>query len=285
MQPINKHVLMSSTQYFNDSYAINAHMDDKIPVDTQKAAREHEEIAACLQEAGIRVEKVPAPAGSQDGVYTANWALIYGNTAVLANLPNVRASEMPYARDVLQSRGYDVITLPENVHFSGQGDSLRCGDYLFTGTTYRTSPEAHALLEQHLGLQVIGVQTVPQLDQNGNLVVNKVTGWPDSFFYDLDLALAVIDSACIAWCPEAFTPESQARIKAIADIEKIEVSLEEAMHGFACNLVSTGEAVVMSSHAPHLKAKLEQRGLRVFTPDVTELLKGGGFIRCTTLSL
>ncbi len=260
-------------------------MDDKIPVDTEKAAREHEDIAACLQQAGIQVDKVPAPAGSQDGVYTANWALIHNNKAVLANLPNVRASEMPYAREVLQEKGYEVVTLPEDVHFSGQGDSLRCGDYLFTGSTYRTSPEAHALLEQHLGLHVIGLQTVPQLDENGTMVTNKVTGWPDSFFYDLDLALAVIDAGCIAWCPEAFTPESQVKIRSIADIEKIEVSLDEAMHGFACNLVSTGEAVVMSNHAPQLKATLEQRGLRVFTPDVTELLKGGGFIRCTTLTL
>jgi N-dimethylarginine dimethylaminohydrolase len=115
--------------------------------------------------------------------------------------------------------------------------------------------------------------------------MNRVTKWPDSFFYDLDLALAVISPTCIAWCPEAFVPKSQAKIRALTDIEKIEVSLDEAMHGFACNLVSTGESVVMSDHAPEFKAKLIARGLKVYTPHVTELLKGGGFIRCTTLTL
>ena len=30
---------------------------------------------------------------------------------------------------------------------------------------------------------------------------------------------------------------------------------------------------------------LESRGLRVFTPEITELAKGGGYIRCTTLTL
>lgn len=282
---INKHVLMSGTDYFDDGFAINAHMDDKIPVDLEVAAKEHLAIASCLEQAGVEVSKVAPPEDCQDGVYTANWALIIGNKAIMANLPNIREAEEPYARKVLDERGYDIIQLPKDVHFSGQGDALPCGDYLFMGTNYRTSPEAHALIEHHTGMQVISLQTVPQIDDEENLVINKVTGWPDSFFYDLDLALAVIDAGTIAWCPEAFTPESQAKIRNIADVQKIEVSMEEAMQGFACNLVSTGKAVVMSDHAPEFKKKLEEKGLKVFTPHVTELLKGGGFIRCTTLTL
>ena len=282
---INKNVLMSSTDYFDDSYAINAHMDDKIPVDLVKAAQEHIAIADCLQKAGVNVQKVPAPAGCQDGVYTANWALIAGNKAIMANLPNVREAEEAYAEGILIGRGYQIIKLPKDIHFSGQGDCLPCGSYLFIGTNYRTSPEAHDLLQLHSGLTVVGLQTIPQKDANDNLVINSVTGWPDSFFYDLDLALAVISPTCIAWCPDAFVSDSQDKIRAITDIEKIEVSLDEAMNGFACNLVSTGQSVVMSDHAPHLKAQLEARGMTVFTPNVTELLKGGGFIRCTTLTL
>lgn len=285
MQRINTHVLMSSTDYFDDSFAINAHMDDKVPVDLAKAAVEHAAIADCFAQAGIQVTKVAAPQNCQDGVYTANWALIHGSKAVMANLPNKRKAEEPYALKTLQSLRYETIQLPEEVHFSGQGDALICGDYLFVGTTYRTSQKAHYYLEKHLDLHVIGLQTVPQLNNEGNLVINKVTGWPDSFFYDLDLALAVISPGCIAWCPEAFTPESQVKIRSIADLEKIEVSLSEAMEGFACNLVSTGDVVVMSSHAPQLQAALQARGLTTYTPEVTELLKGGGFIRCTSLTL
>lgn len=282
---INKHVLMSGTDYFDDGYAINAHMDDKIPVDVTVAAAEHDAIANCLQQAGVEVEKVVPPTNCQDGVYTANWALVVGNKAVMANLPNIREAEQPYAEAELQKRGYEIIKLPSEIHFSGQGDALPCGEYLFVGTTYRTSPLAHHLLAKHTGLNVISLQTVPQIDSAGNLVINRVTNWPDSFFYDLDLALAVISPTCIAWCPDAFVPESQAKIRAITDIQKIEVSLGEAMHGFACNLVSTGESVVMSDHAPEFKAQLEARGLTVYSPHVTELLKGGGFIRCTTLTL
>ena len=68
-------------------------------------------------------------------------------------------------------------------------------------------------------------------------------------------------------------------------IDKIEVSLEEAIGGFACNLLSTGETVIMSDNAPGLKEQIEKRGLKTVSPKMTELAKGGGYIRCTTLTL
>lgn len=285
MNKINTKVLMSGAEYFDDTYAINAYMDDQIPVHLERAIQEHAEIRECFLKAGIEVVKVNAPDSSQDGVYTANWALVRGNKAVMANLPNMRESEEPYAEEILKQQGKDIVKLPKEFHFSGQGDALPCGKYLFVGSEYRTSHEVHPLLARELGYEVIGLQTIPQIDEHGQAVINPVTGWPDSFFYDLDLALAVISPGLIAWCPEAFMPKSQERIRAITDLEKIEVSLEEAMKGFACNLVSTGEAVVMSNHAPNLQKALEDRGLTVYTPNVTELLKGGGFIRCTSLTI
>ncbi len=285
MQKINTKVLMSGADFFNDGFAINAYMDDQVPVDIEQAKREHAEIKSCFEQAGIEVVKVDPPSGCQDGVYTANWALVRGDKAVMSNLPNKRQPEQDYADNTLKSLGKQVIRLPQNLAFSGQGDALPVGDYLFIGSHYRTNSEAHQLIAKELNFTPISVQTIPQVDDSGKPVVNSVTGWPDSFFYDLDLALAVISPKLIAWCPEAFLPESQAKIRAIADLEKIEVSLDEAMQGFACNLVSTGEAVVMSDRAPKLKSEIEARGLRVFTPKVSELLKGGGFIRCTSLTL
>lgn len=277
--------MMSGADYFSDEFAINAYMDDQIPVDVDRARMEHAEIKSCFEQAGIEVVIVGAPEGCQDGVYSANWALTRGNKALMANLPNKRQDETPYAEQKLRDQGFEIIYLPSEYKFSGQGDALPCGTYLFTGSHYRTDHEAHTLIARELGYEVISLQTVPHYDDNRQPVINKVTGWPDSFFYDIDLALSVIRPDLIAWCPEAFMPESQEKIHSMTDIRKIEVSLEEAMNGFACNLVSTGESVIMSNHAPRLQAALEAEGLRVYTPDVTELLKGGGFIRCTSLTL
>ena len=279
--PINSLVLMSGADYFSVE-ELNPYSDRLNQPDADKAKAEHAGIQAGMQEAGINVTKVEAPPGCQDGVYTANWALCRNDKAVMSSLPNMRKDEEPYAEEVLRDLGMTVVKAP--YRFSGQGDALPCGNLLFAGSNYRTDRRMHAFLAQELGYEVIGLQTIPALDDSGNPAINKVTGWPDSFFYDIDLALAVLTKDLIAWCPEAFMPESQAKIRQL-DINKIEVSLEEATEGFACNLVSTGEMVVMSDKAPLFQAAIESRGLNTITPAITELSKGGGYIRCTTLTL
>ncbi|MCA9332611.1 amidinotransferase, partial [Candidatus Saccharibacteria bacterium] len=267
---------------FSDEFAINAYMDSSVDIDNKIAAQEHQEILSALESAGVEIIKVRPPVDCQDGVYTANWGLVHNNKVVLSNLPNKRKNEEPYAKKILQDLGFETIECP--YRFSGQGDALQCGGYLFIGTDYRTDLNAHNFVRQHLGFETISVQTIPYVDKDGNPKLNEVTGWPDSFFYDLDLAIAVLSPDLIAWCPEAFVPESQARIRNL-NVEKIKVSYEEATKGFACNLVSTGSTVIMSANAPELKKKLENRGFKVVTPTITELAKGGGYIRCSTLTL
>lgn len=250
--------------------------------DRFKAADEFLAIQAALQAAGVEVVRTDAPEGCQDGIYTANWGLCRNNKAILSSLPNMRAAEEMYAREALEAEGLEVIPAP--YRFSGQGDALPCGNLLFAGQTYRTDSRMHQFIADELGFEVISLETVPFLDENGQPAVNSVTGWPDSFFYDIDLAISILRTDLIAWCPEAFTPESQQKIRGLS-IEKIEVSYEEAVEGFACNLISTGETVVMSNRAPKLQAAIEAKGLKTVTPDITELSKGGGYIRCTTLTL
>jgi N-dimethylarginine dimethylaminohydrolase len=281
---INRQVLMSGADYFGDADAINAYMNASVPVDVARAKQEHDRIREALQSAGIAIVSVPPPANCQDGVYTANWGLCRGDTVLLSSLPNTRQAEQPYAEKVLSDLGKETIKAP--YRFSGQGDALPCGNLLFAGSVYRTDPQMHEVIAQTLGYEVISLQTVPKKGWFGlgRPTTNKVTGWPDSFFYDIDLALAVLTPNLIAWCPKAFTPASRAKIRALS-IDKIEVSVEEATKGFACNLVSTGEVVVMSAHAPKLKAAIEAKGLKTITPDVSELGKGGGYIRCSTLTL
>ena len=279
---INRTVLMSGTDYFTDEHAINPYYEGGgSTVNSTAALAEHAAIRRALETAGITVLQVPPPAGCQDGVYTANWGLCRGDTVVLSSLPNKRQAEEPYAEAVLSDLGKELIPAP--YRFSGQGDALPCGNMLFCGSHYRTDSRMHGFLAENLGYEVIGLQTVPERDSSGEPVINDVTGWPDSFFYDIDLALAVLRPDLIAWCPDAFMPESREKILAM-DIGKIEVSFDEATAGFACNLVSTGETVIMSAHAPKLTADIQAAGLSVLTPEVVELGKGGGYIRCTTLT-
>lgn len=290
---INRTVLMSDALNFSAEQAINPYYFDS-HTDTSAAQQEHDSIRSALESAGVTVVTTTSPSDSQDGVYTANWALVRGNIAIPARLPNVRKAEEAHARAVLRDLGKDLVEVPEGLRFSGQGDALACGDLLFCGNGYRSDEAAQKFAADTLGYTRIQLQTIPQLDEAGQPVVNAISGWEDSFFYDIDLALSIIrhpsgdTPGLIAYCPEAFTDESRTTLEELqktGDIEAIVVSLEEAEQAFACNLVSTGETVVMGDGAPKLKSELETRGLTVLTPHIRELSKGGGYIRCTTLTL
>lgn len=291
MAKINQTVLMSGVDYFDDSAAINPFMDSSVAIDRKVASVEHAAIKSALEKSGVKVVHIKPPQDCQDGVYTANWALVRRGKAVMARLPNARQAEEAYAARVLKGLGKEIILVPEGLRFSGQGDALPCGDYLFCGSNYRSDIEAQKFAADTLGYERIQLQTIPQRNWLGQPIVNKHSGWPDSFYYDIDLALSIIrgpsegKKGIIAWCPQSFTKNSRRILQNFDHVEKIEVSLDEAKNAFACNLVSTGEVVVMGDDAPDLKAQLEMRGLKVVTPHVRELLKGGGYIRCTTLTL
>jgi N-dimethylarginine dimethylaminohydrolase len=287
---INKTVLMSDARHFSAEQAINPYYGDT-STNTATAQAEHGAIKLAFETAGITVIQVPSPTDSQDGVYTANWALVRDGKALLARLPDVRKSEETWARTQLELLGIEVSSVPEDLKFSGQGDALACGNYLFCGNGYRSDLEAQIFAADFLGFERIQLKTIPQLDTSGIPVVNAISGWNDSFFYDIDLALSIIypptkgKKGLIAYCPEAFSEESQQILEDIDFVDKIYISLDEAQNAFACNLVSTGETVIMSAHAPQLTKALKEAGLKVITPEVAELAKGGGYIRCTSLSI
>lgn len=290
MTNINQTVLMSDAKHFSAEQPINPYYHDN-PINHAKAMHEHAEIHKFLRQAGVNVIKVPSPANCQDGVYTANWGLVRGDKAIIASLPNARKQEESYAEKVLKCLGKEIIHIPDGLKFSGQGDALACGDYLFCGSGYRSDEKAQQFVAETLGYQRIQLQAAPQVDDNGQPVINKSSGWADSFFYDIDLAIAIIKAprngrkGLIAYCPEAFTSSSKKILEEFDGVDKIKVSIEEAREAFATNLVSTGETVIMSAHAPILTAELEKHGLKVLTPEITELAKGGGYIRCVTLTI
>lgn len=292
---------MTGAEHFDDGDAINVLMDSSIPVDVEAAIAEHATIKAALESAGIKVVKIPTPPGLQDAVYTANWALVSGGKALMSRLPNTRQPEEAYALQAVKDAGLEALILPDDVErFSGQGDALPCGDIVFTQSPFRTTTAAHKYLKDWMGFkEVISLKTKParRFGSWGPAIVNEVTGWPDSPTYDIDLAIAILkwpepgqddqsgQKGLIAWCPEVFKRSSRKIMRAFDGVDKIEVSRKEAMNAYALNMVSTGETVIMNAGAPLFAADMEAHGLKVITLDLPELRKGGGSIRCSTLTL
>lgn len=294
MPQINKTVLMSDAKYFNDTQAINILMNDSIAVDVEKAQAEHDSIRQAVERAGIVVKQVASPKDCQDGVYTANWALVRNGEALMSRLPNKRKPEEAYALQAIKDLGLKPLVLPQHVErFSGQGDCLPCGDIVFTQSPFRTTTDSHPYIKEWLGFrEVIALQTKPARWFNiGPAKKNRITKWPDSPTYDIDLAIAILkwptatEKGLIAYCPAVFKRSSRKFLQKYEGVDKIEVSWKEALKAFALNLISTGEIVVMNSGAPKFQADLESHGLKTVALNLPELRKGGGSIRCSTLTL
>jgi N-dimethylarginine dimethylaminohydrolase len=279
---LNKKLLMSGAEFLTNDQPINPYYSSEI--DVRRAVGEHTAIRRAFEQAGIEVVQVSPPPDCQDGVYTANWGLCRGDKCVLSRLPAARRAEEVYAEKVLVGLGKRVLRVPEGRLFSGQGDALPCGDYLLAGSGYRSDPLAQEFVAGELGLELVQLHAVAKLDHRGQPAVNQASGLAESFFYDIDIAIAVLRPDLIAYCPEAFDAASQTKIEALP-LDKITVDYAEAVQGFACNLVSTGRTVIMSAHAPKLQAEIEQHGLETISLDITELAKGGGYIRCVSLAL
>lgn len=292
----NAHLLMSDAQYMTNELAINPYMDTSEPFNVARAMAQHSGIQHALESIGIKVTKVDAPKGCQDGVFTANEGLLDRDdeTVLMARLPKGREEETPYYENILRILGKKILHLPNpDWYFSGQGDALRYGKHLLAGQRFRTTPgpEVHDFIESNLGYEVVRVQTVGMVNPNGTPHMNEVTGLPNSEFYDLDYALAPIQwpsenhRGLLAVCKEAWEPESLQKIMALPNTDIIWVPYSEATGVSACNLVSNGQSLVMNHGAPVLEQALRDYGLQVVTTNNDELKKNGGSVRCTTLTI
>lgn len=260
---MNTRLLVSDAHHFRVDYEINPYMHVGDQPDPEAAVREHDDIVAAHHAAGRRVERMPSAPECPDMVFTANTAVVRRGRAVLGTPPPERKAEIPYVQDWLVAHGYDVLETPWA--FSGQGDALTLGDLLLVAHGQRTDPRVLPFLEAELECEVVPMQT-------------SGPRW-----YDLDLAVGVVDDNTLAFCAAALDPPSRRRLGYLgADL--IEVSEAEAS-GFALNLVSDGRVVTMTTGAPRFAAELRERGLEVVELDTSELAKGGGGVRCTALTL
>ena len=74
-----------------------------------------------------------------DMVFTANAGLAVGKKFIPSNFRHQeRAGEAPFFADWMKEHGYEVIWLPKDQYFEGEGDALFAGEALFCGYKFRT---------------------------------------------------------------------------------------------------------------------------------------------------
>jgi N-dimethylarginine dimethylaminohydrolase len=95
--------------------------------------------------------------------------------------------------------------------------------------------------------------------------------------------LFALISTTIAYLPQAFDQPSQDTLRALYPDAIIASEADAAWLGL--NLFSDGASVVMAAQAKDLAVDIARRGFVVHPVDVSELLLGGGGVKCCTLEL
>ncbi|MDT5340504.1 MAG: hypothetical protein QOD90_6009 [Mycobacterium sp.] len=255
---------MTAPTFFTVSYAINPWMDTSTPVDTALAVRQWETLRSTYRALGHTVEMVEPVAGLPDMVYAANGALIVDGKAVVARFAYPqRAGEAVAYAEWMSSHGLE----PRYTRHTneGQGDLLVVGSMILAGHGFRTDQRAHAEVAEITGLPVHSLELL------------------DPRFYHLDTALAVLDDTTIAYYPPAFSDDARAQLQRLFP-DAIEVASADA-YVLGLNVVSDGKHVLLPSNATGFAKQIAEAGFEPIGIDLSELLKGGGSVKCCTLEV
>lgn len=271
----HRRYLMCRPEHFTVRYRINPWMEPARPTDTARAVAQWQELHDLYLRLGHEVELIEALPAYPDMVYTANGGFLIDGVAYgpRFRFPE-RQGEAPAFIEWFRSRGFTTIE-PKEVN-EGEGDFLLAGQAILAGTGFRSTGDSHREVGEVFGREVVSLTLV------------------DPRFYHLDTALAVLDPvegaehggparANIAYLPGAFD-EASRTILAERFPDAIRVSDEDGAV-FGLNSASDGYNVIISPRATGFEAQLRERGYNPIAVDLSELLLGGGGIKCCTLEL
>ena len=263
-------ILMCRPDFFTVVYRINPWMDPALPTDTSLAVRQWETLYNTYVDLGFDVKLVDPIDGLPDMVYAANGGFVLDGIAYGASFTHPeRQPEGPAYMKWFGDNGFEVRD-PQNIN-EGEGDFLLVGDVILAGTGFRSASNSHQEMAEIFGRTVITLKLI------------------NPSFYHLDTAIAVLDPAPgyenpnIAYLPSAFD-EPSLEILRERYPDAIIVNEEDAAV-LGLNSFSDGLNVVIASRAKDFERQLKQRGYNPIGVDLSELLLGGGGVKCCTLEL
>ncbi len=269
----HRRYLMCRPEHFTVSYRINPWMEPARATDTERALGQWQALYDTYLDLGHEVELIDPVPGLPDMVYTANGGFVVDGRAlgVRFRVDERRGEEQPFM-DWFAGHGLEVVR-PTAVQ-EGEGDFLLVGDTILGGTGFRSSTDSHREISEVFGREVVSLTLV------------------DPRFYHLDTAIAVLDPvegpggvehANIAYLPSAFD-EASRRVLAQRYPDAVTVGDADGAV-FGLNAASDGYNVFLSPRATGFARQLTERGYNPVAVDLSELLLGGGGIKCCTLEL
>lgn len=257
-------VLMCRPEHFTVSYRINPWMHPEDPTDTSLALQQWTVLYDTYVDLGFTVQLIDPLPGLPDMVYAANGGFVLDGIAYGASFhyPE-RQPEGPAYMEWFRSKGLDVRE-PQETN-EGEGDFLLVGDTILAASGFRSDTSSHQEIADIYGREVVSLQLV------------------NPSYYHLDTALAVLDSTTIAYLPSAFDEASLTILRQRYPDAIIATEEDAAILGL--NSFSDGHNVVIAERATTFAKDLRDRGFNPIGVELSELLLGGGGVKCCTLEL
>src|SRR5215211_2324120 len=229
---------------------------ERTPIDLSLARAQHDGYVNTLRELGCKLIEIPAEPDLPDSVFVEDTAFILPEVAVITR-PGAD-SRKPETETIIPALAplIKLIHVCEPATIDG-GDVLVLGKKIYVGLSTRSNQESINQLNEMLheyGYSVTGVQlhdclhlksAVTRVDDH-TLLINK--NW--------------VDTNCFA------------------DFDLIEVDPSEP---YAANCLPIAGSIIFPTSFPKTRAKLEERGYKVVTVDVSELAKAEGAVTCCSL--
>ncbi|OEV02507.1 amidinotransferase [Streptomyces oceani] len=259
---------MCPPEHFSVTYSINPWMDPGKPVDLSLALTQWEHLRDHYRALGHTVEELTPQPDLPDMVFAANGATVVDGRVLGARFAYPeRTGEAAAHQDWYRAHGFTDIGEPQHVN-EGEGDFTVTASWLLAGRGFRSSPLAHGEAQEFFGRPVIGLDLV------------------DPHYYHLDTALCVLDDTrddAVMYFPEAFSPGSRAVLARL--FPDAVLATRADAEAFGMNAVSDGHHVLLPQAAHGLFEPLRARGYEPLSVDLSELLKGGGSVKCCTAEL
>jgi dimethylargininase len=229
---------------------------ERTPIDLNTAHAQHHAYVNALRELGCNLIELPAETDLPDSVFVEDTAFILPEVAVITR-PGAD-SRKPETESIIRALRplTKLVRVQEPATVDG-GDVLVLGKKIYIGLSTRSNQAAIEQLNSLLcdyGYTVTGVElhdclhlksAVTRVDDT-TLLINS--NWVDTSYFE--------------------------------GFDFIEVDPSEP---YAANCLPIGESIIFPTAFPKTCAKLEERGYKVVTVDVSELAKAEGAVTCCSL--
>jgi dimethylargininase len=229
---------------------------DRKPIDMERARAQHHAYEELLEKLGAKVTSLPEEKELPDSMFVEDPAIVLDEAAIICPLgTEMRRKEAPSLAAALEPfRKLAYVKLPGMLE---GGDVLRIGKKIFVGLTERSNAEGIrqlAVITEHYGYDLTAVPVTGCLHLKSavtHLGRNTLLG-NRAWFY---------------W-------------KRFEGFEWVDVDPAEPHAG---NALAIGESIIFPASFLKTRARIEAKGFRVESLDISELQKAESGLTCSSL--